>query len=330
MTTLITGATGFLGEALTREVVRRGDAARVLVRPTSDRASLDALGVECIAGDVNDRASVARAVRGCDRVFHAAGLVATWRRDPSDYDRANVVGTRNVIESALDAGVRRMVYTSTFLALKPSAQPMKEDSRASAEETPTDYARTKRLALEWVDGVVAKGAPVVVVFPGTIFGPGRLTAGNLLVDWIIRFLRGRFPGFLGRGEQVWNFAFVEDVVRGHLLAAEKGAPGRGYCLGGENAAVRKFMGAVASAAGVEPPTRCAPFALAKVIGLMQECRATLTGKPPELTRAVVDTFRRDWPLDSSNAQAELGYAITPLDEAVRRTLEWIRAEGLAE
>ena len=344
MTTLVTGGTGFLGGALTRALVRRGDRVRVLVRPQTMQ-TMGTVPVEFVPGDVTDRASLEAAGKGCDRVFHAAGLVATWRRNRSEFDRVNVDGTRNVIEAALAAGASRIVCTSTFLVLKPSERPMTEDTRADAADARTDYGRTKRLAREVVDGFIAKGAPIVTVYPGVIFGPGsawakpgsavakpgsavakpgRGTAGGLITGWIARFLKGDFPGYLGRGDRKWSFAFVEDVARGHLLADEKGRPGLGYNLGGENTTIRAFMELVAQLAGREPPKRCVPYSLAKCVGWLHEVRASLTGKEPELTRAVVDTFRHPWPLDSTRAQTELGYTITPLAEAIGRTLAWVR------
>jgi farnesol dehydrogenase len=330
MTTLITGATGFVGGAIVRELVRRGNRVRVLVRPSSDRRALDGLDCEFAVGDVTDRASVEAAVKGCDRVFHAAALVVTWLRDRSAFDRVNVGGTRNVVEEALKAGVRRIVYTSTFLVLKPGEQPITEDTRARKEDTPTDYARSKRLAQNLVDRFVAEGAPIISVFPGVVFGPGRSTAGNLVGDWMVRFLRGEFPGYLGGGDRLWSFALADDVAVGHRLADEKGKTGRGYCLGGENVSIRNFMEKLAAMTGREPPTRCVPFSVARCVGLLQEVRAWLTGKPPELTRGIVHTFRHHWALDSARAKAELGYRPTPLQEGIERTLAWLRAEQLAE
>ncbi|KPK97564.1 MAG: hypothetical protein AMK75_07455, partial [Planctomycetes bacterium SM23_65] len=247
MTTLLTGATGFLGGVLARKLVARGDRVRVLVRPSSDRSAVERLDVEFVTGDVTDRGSLDAALVGCERVFHSAALVKTWVRDPSQYARVNVEGTCNVIQAALEAGVRRIVYTSTFLVLKPGDDLITEDARAAEDEVWTRYARSKWLAHKEVDRFVAADAPIVIVYPGVLFGPGRRTEGNLIVNWMVRFFEGKFPGFLGKGEERWSFAFIEDVAEGHLLADEKGAPGRGYCLGGENVAVRSFMEMVADA-----------------------------------------------------------------------------------
>ncbi len=330
MTTLVTGASGFLGGVLARKLVERGDRVRVLVRPSSDRSALQDLDVEFVTGDVTDRGSLDAAAAGCDRVFHSAALVKTWLRDRSQYARVNVEGTCNVIEAALDAGVSRIVYTSSFLVLKPGDHLITEESRASEDEVWAEYSRTKWLAHKEVDRFVADGAPIVIVYPGVIFGPGKLTEGNLVVNWMVRFFQGKFPGFLGRGEARWSLSFVDDVAQGHLLADEKGALGRGYCLGGENVSARRLMEMVAEATNREPPTRCVPFWLAKFVGLLQEGWATLTGREPELTRTVVETFRNNWALDSSRARSELGYQPTPLKQAVEKTIAWLRSEGLIE
>jgi len=330
MTTLLTGATGFLGGMLARKLVERGDRVRAFVRATADRDALDRLGVECVPGDVTDRESVAAAVKGCDRVFHSAAIVRTWVRDRADFERVNVAGTRNVIEEALEAGATRIVYTSTFLVLKPSEQPANEETRADETEVQTDYARSKWLARRVVEGLAAGGAPVVMCFPGIIFGPGKLTEGNLLVNWILRFARGTFPGYLGKGDRLWNFAFVEDVARGHLLADEKGGPGRSYVLGGENASIRSVMETVAELAGTRLPTKHVSYGLAKFVGFLQLLRASLTGHEPEVTPGVVETFRNHWALDSSRAKSELGYRPTPLREALERTVAWLRRERLID
>jgi farnesol dehydrogenase len=203
---------------------------------------------------------------------------------------------------------------------------MNEEAAAAEDEVWTEYARTKRLAEIEVRRLAAGGAPVVTLFPGVIFGPGKLTAGNLIVDWIVRFCRGKFPGFLGKGAERWCFAYVSDVAKGHLLADERGENGRGYCLGGENVSIRKFMTTVAEITGREPPKRCVPFGVAKCVGLLQEWRAFLTGREPELTRGIVDTFRNYWALDSSRAKNELGYEPTPLHDAIEQTLTWLREE----
>jgi farnesol dehydrogenase len=241
-----------------------------------------------------------------------------------------VAGTRNVIEEAQAAGARRIVYTSTFLTLNALKEGLiTERDLAGPDAVWTDYARTKREARLVVDDLVAKGAPVVTVYPGVMFGPGRLTAGNLIDHWIIDFLKGRFIGFLGKGDRRWSYAFVEDVARGHLLAETKGDPGDGYILGGENVAQREFMALVADVAGLDPPTRCAPFWLARMLGRFQELRAAVTGREPQVTRAVVETFRHDWALDPAHARERLGYSTTPLRESVERTLRWIRLRAEA-
>ena len=330
MTTLLTGATGFLGGHLVRRLLDRGDRVRILARPTSDLGGMPD-DVEVVRGDVTDRRSVADAVDGCDRVFHAAAMVRTWVRDRSVFARVNVDGTRNVIEAALSSGARRIVYTSTFLILKAKIGGLiTECDRAGADDVWTDYARTKREAQLVVDDFVAKGAPVVTVYPGVIFGPGKRTEGNIVVNKIIDFMKGKFVGFLGKGRKRWSYAFVDDVARGHLLADEKGVPGEGYILGGENVPQRDFMALVAELSGREPPTRCVPFWLAKAVGALQELRATLTGRSPEVTRAVVRTFRHDWALDLTHSREQLGYVPAPLRENVERTLRWIHEEGLAD
>jgi NAD+-dependent farnesol dehydrogenase len=311
MRVLITGASGFLGRALVA-AFRDGGHETVAF---SRHATSSGLPGKTIDGDVRDQDTVARAVDGCDCVCHSAALVSVWRPRREEFDDINVGGLRRVLVAARAARIRRIVYTSSFLALPPNGS-----------ATPgcwNDYQRTK-VAADGLAAVAAgAGAPLVRVYPGVIYGPGALTEGNLVGTMVSDHLRGRLPGLVG-ANRVWSYAWVEDVARGHVAAMEQGRPGATYRLGGENAPQMRIFEIVRELTGRRLP-RCLPAALAAVVGAAGELGARLTGRPPLLTAGTVRILTRDWAMDSSAAVVELGYHITPLREGIARLVEQLGA-----
>jgi len=170
---------------------------------------------------------------------------------------------------------------------------------------------------------------VTMLYPGVVYGPGELTDGNLVVQMIADHLRGRLPGVIGPGDRLWSYSFVEDVARGHALALEKGRAGERYFLCGQNATLRDLFAAVAEVTGAAPPRIHIPYPVAAALGRLLWAWADVTGHPPMLTHGVVDVFRQHWAYSSAKAEGELGYRQTPLAEGIRRTVDWLRAEGHA-
>jgi len=310
MTNLVTGATGYLGGAVARALVRRGEPVRVLVRDPRRAARLE--GVEAVSGDVLDPTAVRAALSGARRLFHLAALVRTWSPDRALFHRVNVDATRELVRAAARSGVERIVVTSSFLALGTDA-------------ARNPYAASKRAALAAVEEEARAGAPVVVVVPGVVYGPGERTEGSLMTRMLADLLAGRLRALPGSGRQVWSFAWIEDVAEGHLAAAARGRPGVRYALGGENRTLDAFVADFAAAAGVAPPRRHVPRALLRLAGALGEGAARLTGRAPPLTRDVADLLCASWPLDPGDAARELGYRATASAEAIRRTLAWLRS-----
>jgi farnesol dehydrogenase len=306
MKVLLTGGTGYLGRAIARALGGRGHTLVVFARS----ASRAPLAGQTFDGDIRDRAAIERAAAGCDAIVHCAALVSIWRNRPQDFDDVNVGGLRNVIDVARTLRIPRIVYTSSFLALPP------RDLKTPLEAN--DYQRTKVAGDRLADAAVSAGSPLVRVYPGVVYGPGALTEGNLLGRLIADHLRHRLPGLIGP-ENRWSFAFVEDVAEGHCAALERGAAGGRYTLGGENAPQRRAFEVLDELTGRRPPLRI-PFPVANLLGAAEEWRATLLGGAPLVTRGVVEIFRHDWSLDSSDAGRALGYEITPLAEGIRRVL----------
>ncbi len=326
MRILITGVTGFLGGRLAETFAARGDTVVGLVREGSTWNRMPA-GAEQARGDVTDLASLHKAAERCDAIIHAAALVKMWVRNRMDFDKVNVQGLGNVIAAARESGAK-LLYTSSFIALGPT------DGTVFEEETPrrsetffTDYERTKWLADQLARKAPAEGLEMIRLYPGVVFGPGSLTQGNLIVQLFLQHARGKLPGIVGPGNLRQCFAYVEDVAAGFIAALERGKPGEGYILGGENRTVLDLFAAFKKFSGIPAPKRKIPFGVASLIGKLQRWRAELTGAEPELTDEVVGVYRHEWAYSSEKARRELGYEITPFQDGVRKTVEWLQAEG---
>jgi farnesol dehydrogenase len=303
---LVTGGTGYLGRAIVRALAARGHELVIFARS----ATRSGLSGTLVDGDVRDRAALDSAAAGCDAISHSAALVSIWRRRRQDFDDVNVGGLRNVLAAAAAGRITRVLYTSSFVALPPhgGTEPLLAN----------DYQRTKVAADRLADEAVRAGSPVVRVYPGVVYGPGSFTEGNLVGRLIADHLKHRLPGLVGP-ENPWSFAYVDDVAAAHCAALERGRPGARYALGGENAPQRRVFEIVQQLIGRRPPPRI-PYPIADAMGAAEELRVTLFGGTPLITRGAVEIFRHDWSLDSSDAMRELGYAMTPLTDGIKRTL----------
>ena len=265
---LVTGGTGFLGRAVVSELSARHDL-RLLVRRGSSRERFPA-GVEFAEGDVTDRASLARAMAGCDAVIHAAALVKILA-PREQFDRINVGGLENVLAAAESAGsVERMLYVSSFMALGPTDGTVLDESAEPRDRAfINDYERTKTLSDRLARKAIAAGAPLSVVYPGVIYGPGEMTEGNIIVRHVLDLVHGRLPGLIGTPDHRWNYVYVDDVARGVALALEAPRTGR-YMLAGENLSLGEFYALVGKTTGAKIPTLRFPDWLAKTAGARAE------------------------------------------------------------
>lgn len=306
MRVLVTGGTGYLGSAIVRELARRGHQPVVFARAASS-AGLPGAAFD---GDIRDKAGLSLAAREVDAIVHCAALVTLWRRRAMDFDDVNIGGLQNVIDVARSAGTRRIVYTSTFLALPPNG--------ATAPITGNDYQRTKCIARNVALRAAAGGAPIVLLSPGVVYGPGVRTEGNLVSRMLSDHHAGRLPGIIG-ADRIWSFAYVDDVAAAHVEAIERPDAAGEYPAGGDNVPqIRLFE--VAAALARWPLPRRIPLPVARVTGLVEELRARITGHAPVLTRRTVDIFAHNWAMDSSRTAIELNYRITKLQDGVKKTL----------
>lgn len=331
MRILVTGATGFLGRRTVAALASRHDL-RLLVRETASRERFPA-GVEFAAGDVTDRESVARAAAGCDAVLHAAALVKI-DAPAAEFDRVNVGGLDNVLRAAELSGVRRIVYVSSFIALGPTeaASGGVLDERAEPGDLAgrrwiNDYQRSKTISDLAARRAIAAGAPLSVVYPGVIYGPGELTEGNILVRHVLDLAYGRLPALMGRPERRWNYVFVEDVAAGIAATLEHAETGKRYVLGGENVRQDELYRLVGELGGVRIPTVRMPDFLAVAAGAMMKGWSRLIGGVPRLTPDLVEIYRHDWAYDSSTAERDLGYRPRSLRTGLTETLAWLRETG---
>jgi farnesol dehydrogenase len=303
---LVTGGTGYLGRAIVRALAARGHEPVVFARG----AAAAGLSARAIDGDVRDRAALTAAARGCEALCHAAALVRLWRRDAREFHDVNVTGLENALHAARDARVSRVVYTSSFLARPPAGR--KEPLRANP------YQQTKVAAEAIARSAAGAGQPIVILYPGVVYGPGVMSEGNLVGRLLADHRAGRLPGLIGP-ERIWSFAWIDDVAAAHVTAVERAQPGSSYALGGENLPQRRPFEILRDVSGVALPRRI-PAWLAACAGAADEARARLTGRPPRVTRGAVEIFRHDWPLDSRLAARDLGYDITPFERALRAVL----------
>jgi farnesol dehydrogenase len=330
MKALLTGGTGFLGRHIVSELAPR-HSLRLLVRRGSSRERFPA-GVEFAEGDVTDRESLKRAVDGCDTVVHAAALVKILA-PREQFDRVNVGGLENVLAAAEAAGtVERIVYVSSFMALGPTERGpggvLDESAESRDRVWINDYERTKALSDRLARKAIAEGAPLDVVYPGVIYGPGELTEGNIVVRHILDLVKGKLPALMGKPERRWNYVFVDDVACGVAQILESPGPaGRRFVLGGENVTQGDFYATVGRVFGAKIPSLRMPDFLAKAAGALQKSWAQLRGTTPQLTPDLVDVYRHDWAYDSSRAEKELGYRARPLAEGLGTTAAWLRESG---
>jgi len=322
---LVTGATGFVGSAVARALLRQGCRVRVLVRPSSDRRNLSNLRVEIAEGSMEEPQSLVRAVAGCRYIYHAAADYRLWVPDPEPMFRANVVGTRDLMIAALEAGVERVVYTSSVatLGLVPGSSADEETpsrvedmigpykrSKFQAEEVVREFARNQRL-------------PVIIVNPSTPVGPRDIKptpTGRMILE----AARGQMPAYVDTG---LNIVHVDDVAEGHLAAAEKGRIGERYILGGENVSLADILAEICRAVGRRPPRLRVPHGVVFPVAIGAELAARFTGREPLITLDGVRMSRKKMYFSSEKASRELGHRPRPAREAIIDAVSWFQANG---
>ncbi len=323
---LVTGVSGFVGAAVARVMAADGWSVRGLARPTSPATNLDGFPGEIVRGDMLDRASIERALEGCTALAHVAADYRLWAPDPEEIVRHNREGTRAVMEAALAAGVKRIVYTSSVATIAPLEGGAAGEDRPLTEQTAIGaYKRSKVVAERLVEQMVAeRGLPAVIVNPSTPIGPRDVKptpTGRILVE----AATGKIPAFVDTG---LNLVHVDDVAHGHLLALTKGVPGRRYILGGEDVSLQDMLAEVARLVGRKPPTIRLPRTPLMPLAVVSEVWGRMTGREPMLTRDALRMAKYRMFFSSDRAKAELGYQARPWQAAVADALGWFREAGM--
>eukprot|EP00271_Cylindrocystis_brebissonii_P005122 TRINITY_DN1706_c0_g1_i1.p1 TRINITY_DN1706_c0_g1~~TRINITY_DN1706_c0_g1_i1.p1 ORF type:complete len:332 (+),score=53.92 TRINITY_DN1706_c0_g1_i1:2032-3027(+) len=329
MKVLVTGGSGFLGGCLVGHLLRHGYQVRALLRRTSRALDLPPQ-VEIVYGDVRDVQSLVAACQGCEVAVHAAALVQAWVPDNADFERVNVGGLRNMITAirSPSSTIQRLVHVSSFFALGPTDGFVASEEQVHQGKTfTTEYERTKWLA----DGIsreaIASGLPLVVVYPGAIYGPGAVTQGNLMVQLVLDHMKGKFPGYVGPGTNMMSLVHVDDVCEGIVAALEKGATGQRYLLTGENTTLTQVFNTLTSLTGKPAPKLHLPFWLCKVLGFVTVVLARIGGPTPVITPSSVNAFKHDWAYSSKRAEVELGYRYRNFKDGLTDTLTWLKSTG---
>jgi len=328
MLAFVTGATGFVGSHVARALAEQGASLRLLVRASSNTKNITELKADLVTGDLRDPASLQKAISGCDTLFHVAADYRLWVRDPEDMYRANVEGTRALLEAARKSGVRRVVYTSSVatMGFTSNAQPANEQSPVSLDNMIGPYKRSKFMAEQVAVEAAKSGIDVVIVNPTTPVGDRDIKptpTGRIVVD----FLKKKFPAYVDTG---LNLVDVTECARGHIAALEKGRCGERYILGGENLTLKQILDKLAAITGLPSPSMRVPYVLALATGVVDEIvTGRIRGREPRATIDAVRMGRKKMFVTSAKAEHELGWKVVPVDEALRRAADWFRANGYA-
>jgi len=324
MSTLVTGAAGFLGSHVTRQLVARGEEVRVLIRASSSNRAISDLPLEYVTGDLRDPASLARAMKGVRRVFHVAADYRLWAKRSQDIYDSNVGGTKNLLAAAKAAGVAQLIYTSTVATIAVDRLELpNEFTDSKLEEMIGHYKRSKWMAEQEALKAAKEGLPVVVAMPTTPVGPWDwkpTPTGKIILD----FLNGKMPGYVETG---LNFVGVEECAAGHLLVAERGKVGERYLLGAENLTLKEMLDTLAKITSLPAPGMKIPHGVALGVAYVESTLSRLVGREPQIPVEGVKIAQHRMFVDCSRAQKELGFQPGSVAAALERAVRWYQLKG---
>jgi len=328
MKVFVTGATGFVGHHVARELAAQGAELRILVRKTSNLTNLEGIRGERCVGDLSAPDTLRAAIEGCEAVMHVAADYRLWIPDPGAMYRANVDGTRELLRLAREAGVRRVVYTSSVatMGFRSDGLIVNEDTPVSIANMVGHYKRSKFLAEQEAVAAADSGQQVMILNPTTPIGSHDAKptpTGRIFVD----FLNRKFPAYVDTG---LNLVDVQEVARTHVAALETGTPGKRYILGGENLTLKQILDKMSAITGIPSPRVKIPFGVAAAYAFFEEnITGRIGGKEPRATLEEVRMGRKKMYASSARAQQELGFRVAPVYPAMRAAIEWFRIHGYA-
>ena len=327
MRVLLTGATGFVGSAILRQLIRRGDTVRTLVRSTSDQRNLRDIDCEVYLGDINDLDSIKTAISDCQVLFHVAADYRLWAPNPDEITKTNVLGTQNIVNAARTANIEKIIYTSSVATLgkNDNGMPANENTPSYIENMIGAYKRSKFIAEQHVQRMISEQSlPAIIVNPSAPVGPRDLKptpTGRL----IVKAAKGEIPAFINTG---LNIVHVDDVAIGHIKALDKGKIGERYILGGENLPLENILRMVSEFYGNKAPRiRVPPNIVLPIAYLIQAWAKITKSHEPFITVNGVKMSRQKMYYTSDKAESELGYKFRPAKEAIKDALEWFGEQG---
>jgi NAD+-dependent farnesol dehydrogenase len=323
MDIFITGATGFIGSQLAKRLADEGHIIHAIFRSLEKTKSLDHKNIKWFKGNILETESLETAIKGCIQVYHLAACAVVWEQNPGDFERYNIQGTINVIEVALKNGINDIVVTSTAGVFGPSLKSEINENTIPTLPHFTGYERTKAESEKIIENYCRKGHRIIIVNPTRVYGPGILNESNSVTKMIKKYVEGKWHIIPGNGESIGNYAFIEDVVKGHILAMQKGKIGERYILGGDSISYNKLFNKINDIIKVQHLLLRAPLFLMLSIANFLILLNKVFGIRPGITPAHVRKFNYNWETNISKAEKDLGYSKTELMEALKKTIYWI-------
>ena len=328
MNIFITGSTGFIGSKLALKLANTGNTVHALYRSEEKVKNIRHDNIKLFKGDITDVESMKNAMQNCEQVYHIAAFTDVWTKNPDLIYNLNVKATENVFKIALDLGVKKVVFTSTAGVFGPSINNIINELTERTVDYFLKYERTKAIAENIAKKYVQKGLDVVIVNPTRVYGPGILSKSNSVTIMIKSYIQGRWRVIPGNGKSVGNYVFIDDVVKGHILAMEKGKPGERYILGGSNINYIDFFKTVRDISEKKYFMIKFPLMFMLAVSHFLMLLTRIFGVKPMITPALVKKFNYQWNVSSKKAEKELGYQITHFREGADKTISWLEKNNL--
>lgn len=324
MNIFVTGITGYIGEKLALTLAEEGHRIHALVR-TPSKVRVHHPNIKVFVGELSDKESIVRAAENCEVMFHLAAFARVWDRHPEKYFEENVQGTRNILDIALRTNVRKFVFTSTAGVIGPSGDQPADEETIRKVDFFNEYESSKALAETAVQDFVRKGLHAVIVSPPRVYGPGRMTQSNAVSLLVKKYISGKWRLMPGDGNTTGSYAYIDDIVRGHILAMEKGRAGEKYILGGVNVTYKELFDTIQKISKTNYKLFRLPFFMVQMFANSQLLMASLFHIQPLVTPKWSRKYMYNWSLSSEKARVELGYRITPLKEGLTKTIDWLKS-----